>query len=304
MAAPKTPPKPVVAFFDVDNTLLRGASLYYFGKGAFRHGYIGLGDILIFAWQQMRFTAVGENRQHLRSVRERALGLLSGHTVAEIQALAVEVVENDILPRIAPESLGWAREHQAQGHQVWLATATPFEVASVLAERLAFDGALGTRLEQVEGVYTGELDGNVLHGDRKVAAVRRAAEAAQAELVDCWGYSDSRNDIPLLNLVGNPVAVNPDRALLRYATAKGWPVRELSRYRRTREERRLARVRKLEGKDARKASRAAVRERRALAEAEAKRLEQVAAAEMRRLRKETAASARAIRQAARRAGQG
>lgn len=298
MPSPQHAPA-TVAFFDVDNTLLRGASLYYFGKGAFRHGFIGLWDILVFGWQQMRFTAVGENRAHLMSVRERALGLLSGHTVAEIEALANEVVDNDILPRIAPEALQWARDHQAMGHQVWLVTATPAEVAEKLAERLEFDGAIGTRLANFEGVYTGELDGHVMHGERKVTAVKSVAAAAGADLADCWAYSDSRNDIPMLNLVGHAVAVNPDRGLTRYATTKGWPVRAIGKYRRTRAEKKEAKARRAAGKEVRLEVRAQVKARRAAAEAEARRIEDAARAEMRRLRKSTKAEARAIRKAAR-----
>ena len=229
MATEEPDARQVIAFFDVDNTLLRGASLYYFGRGAFRRGYLGLRDITIFAWQQARFVSVGENKQHLESVRERALGLLSGHTVAELQDLAREIVEDDILPRLWPDTMELARNHQEQGHEVWLVTATPSVVADELARRLGFDGALGTELEEVDGIYTGDLKDHVLHGDRKVQAVKKLVQSRHVDLADCWAYSDSRNDVPLLNLVGNRIAINPDKALERYAKARHWKVLELKK---------------------------------------------------------------------------
>ncbi len=212
----------VIAFFDVDNTLLRGASIYHLGRGAFRRRMLTVRDLLVFGWQQVRFIAVGENLSHLERVRERALELAGGHSEADLVELANEVYDRYISPKLWPESVALAHDHLARGHEVWLITATPTAIAQVIAGRLGLTGALGTEIEAVGGVLTGRLVGEVLHGGRKADAARALAERLGADLEECWAYSDSRNDIPLLELVGHPVVVNPDATLARYARERGW----------------------------------------------------------------------------------
>ncbi len=215
---------PILAFFDIDNTLMRGASIFHIGTAAWREGYVRLRDVLRFVWAQLRFTAVGENSAHQSSVRERALALVAGRTEAELAQLAVDTYERSIHQRLIPETVALAREHRAKGHEVWLLSATPEAMASVMAQRLGLTGAIGTRVRSVAGVFTGELDGAVMHGPRKAEVAEALAAERGARLADCWAYSDSRNDIPLLALVGNRVVVNPDSALARYAAAHAWPV--------------------------------------------------------------------------------
>lgn len=211
-----------IAFFDVDNTLLRGASIYHLGRGAFRRRMLTVRDLLVFGWQQVRFIAVGENLRHLERVRERALELAGGHSEDDLIELADEVYDRYISPKLWPESVALAHDHLAQGHEVWLITATPSAIARVIAGRLGLTGALGTEIEVIDGILTGRLVGDVLHGPRKADAARALADRLGAELAECWAYSDSRNDIPLLELVGNPVVVNPDVALRRHARESGW----------------------------------------------------------------------------------
>ncbi|MCW4385950.1 HAD-IB family hydrolase [Salinibacterium sp. SYSU T00001] len=228
-AGPGGSAAPVIAFFDVDNTLMRGASIYHLGGGAYRRGYVGLRDLARFAWQQARFIRVGENLRHLEILRERALGLAAGVRVSEVCDLAEEIFDRQIAPRLWPESVGLAREHLAKGHQVWLVTATPSIVAEVIARRLGLTGALGTRLEEHDGCFTGRVLGSFLHGDHKASAARELAARAGSPLTDCWAYSDSRNDIPLLELAGNRVVVNPDLELARHAVKHGWSVMRLNK---------------------------------------------------------------------------
>lgn len=221
--------RPVIAFFDVDNTLMRGASIYHVGGGAYRRGYLGVRDLARFAWQQARFIAVGENLRHLDVLRERALSLCAGIRESEVAALAEEIFDRRIERRLWPESVELAREHLAKGHQVWLVTATPSVIAEVIARRLGLTGAIGTRLETRDGCYTGRLLGPLLHGGNKAEAARRLADGAGSPLEDCWAYSDSRNDIPLLELAGNRVVVNPDTELMRHAMVHGWSVLRLNK---------------------------------------------------------------------------
>lgn len=221
--------RPIVAFFDVDNTLMRGASVYYVGREAFRRGLISWRDIALFGWHQFRFLAVGENRDHLATAKDRALGLVSGYTEASLTAIAEEIYERDFAPKLWPETVELTREHLAKGHQVWLVTATPQLVADVIAKRLGLSGALGTRVQALDGVFTGALDGHVIHGAEKAAAAREFAQRLDADLADCWAYSDSSNDIPLLSMVGNRIVVNPDSKLLAHAREHSWTVLPLKR---------------------------------------------------------------------------
>ena len=228
-ALPPATTPPVIAFFDVDNTLMRGASIFYVGREAWRRGLISWRDIALFAWHQFRFLAVGENRNHLQTAKERALGLVSGHTEEGLVALANDMYERDIAPNLWPETVALTQEHLAKGHEVWLITATPQLVADVISQRLGLNGSIGTKVEALDGVFTGGLDGHVLHGEEKALVARAFADARGADLAECWAYSDSSNDIPLLSIVGNRVVVNPDAKLLAHAKLNGWEVLPLKR---------------------------------------------------------------------------
>jgi len=217
-------PAPVIAVFDVDNTLVRGASVYYLGRTAWKRGHLGWRDLARFAWQQARFTSVGENHRHQLAVRDRALELIAGHSVAELDEIAEETYDSSLAALMHEQVVARARDHIAQGHEVWLITATPHACARVIAERLGLTGAMGTQIDSVDGVFTGALVGFVMHGPHKAEAAARLAAEKGVELGDSWAYSDSRNDIPLLELVGHQQVVNPDAALARYAHARGWPI--------------------------------------------------------------------------------
>ena len=219
--------RPIVAFFDVDNTLLHGAGIYHVGRAAWKRGFIGFRDLSRFAWHQFRFVAVGENKKHILSAQERALQLAEGHPADELKRLAEDIYEREIQTRLWPETVELAKEHLDKGHEVWLITAAPVDIASVIAGNLGLTGALGTLLGARDGRFTGELEGPILHGDRKAVAAEELAVRLGADLADCWAYSDSRNDIPLLELVGNRVVVNPDSVLSGYATQRGWPIMKL-----------------------------------------------------------------------------
>jgi len=223
---PQSPPseRPILAFFDVDNTLMRGTSLFQLGREAWKKKVITMRDIAPFVWHQMRFIRKGENLGHLKSAREKALELSYGKKQSEIVELAEGIWNERIQRRLYPGTVELAQEHVSKGHEVWLVSATPWEIGDLIARKLGLTGALGTRIRAVDGVYTGELDGDVLHHERKAEAAKALAAKAGADLADCWAYSDSRNDIPLLELVGNPVVVNPDAILAHHAHTHGWPV--------------------------------------------------------------------------------
>jgi HAD superfamily hydrolase (TIGR01490 family) len=221
---PDAAQRPAIAFFDVDNTLLRGASLYHVGIGAWRSRYISARDIAGFVWKQARFVAVGENNSHIEQARQRALDVVVGRSRDELVALSHQIFDSRLLRRLWPETVAVAGRHLEAGREVWLVTATAQEVADVIAERLGLTGAIGTVLDCVDGIFTGALAGPVMHGAHKADAAAARLRASGADPADCWAYSDSHNDIPLLTLVGHPVVVNPDAVLRRYAAERHWPI--------------------------------------------------------------------------------
>ena len=214
------------ASFDVDNTIMRGASIFQLARGLYRRKFFTVGDLAGFGWEQFRFRLRGENLAQVEAIQEEALGFVKGHSVAELRAIGEEIFDELIADRIWPGTYALAMMHIEAGQRVWLVTATPVEVAEVIARRLGLTGALGTVAEHVDGVYTGHLVGQPMHGQAKAEAVRALAAREGLELIRCSAYSDSANDIPLLSLVGNPCAVNPDRLLRDHARAHGWRVRD------------------------------------------------------------------------------
>src|ERR1700709_1629573 len=179
---------PIVAFFDVDNTLLRGASMFHMAKAARRVHIIKSREIFKFAWHQATFLFVGENLKQLGSIKDRAVQIIGGHTEAELTELANEVFDRDIKNRLWPETVELPKEHIAKGHQVWLISATPRIVGSVIAERLGLTGALGTEFVTHDGVFEGGFEGEVLHGEEKAVAARKLVTRLGATLADCWAY--------------------------------------------------------------------------------------------------------------------
>ena len=214
------------AFFDLDNTLLRGASIFYLARGLYARKFFQTRDVARFAYQQVRFLIGAENAGHVDQARATALSFIAGRAVEELQEVGEEVFEQYMAGKIWPGTLELARQHRDQGQRVWLVTAAPVEVATIIAKRIGLTGALGTVAEHVNGHYTGRLVGDLLHGPAKAEAVRALAVREGLELERCAAYSDSANDIPMLSLVGKPCAVNPDRALRAHAREHGWRIRD------------------------------------------------------------------------------
>jgi HAD superfamily hydrolase (TIGR01490 family) len=215
------------AFFDVDNTMMRGASIYYFARGLAARHFFSTRDLASFGWQQVKFRVGGrESHGDMTQARESALAFVAGKRVADITAHAEEIYDELMAERIWSGTRSLAEGHLAAGQRVWLVTAAPVELASIISRRLGLTGALGTESEIADGVYTGHLVGEPLHGPAKAAAVRALAERAGLDLTRCAAYSDSINDLPMLESVGRPVAINPDGALRDHARAAGWEIRD------------------------------------------------------------------------------
>lgn len=218
------------AFFDVDNTIMRGSSLFHLAVGLAKRKYFRLNEISGFAAKQLKFVLSGsEDMEDMASATEAALSFVEGRSVVELEELAEEIFDTEMVDKLIPGTLALAQGHLDAGEQVWLVTATPRELAAVIARRLGLTGALGTVAESRAGFYTGHLDGPPLHGLAKAEAVRALATAEGLDLAECSAYSDSVNDVPMLTLVGHPVAVNPDPELRAHALANEWRIRDFRR---------------------------------------------------------------------------
>ena len=226
-APPPVPDASAAAFFDVDNTLMRGASIYHFARGLAARKMFGPRDMAAMVWGQLAFRLRGaENPGHIDAARQAALAFVTGHRVDDIVRLGEEIYDDTMADRIWAGSRKLVQHHLDAGQRVWLVTATPVELANILARRLGLTGALGTVAESVDGVYTGRLVGGLLHGEAKAAAIQALAQREGLDLSRSSAYSDSANDLPMLTLVGYPSAVNPDPELRAAALEHGWPMHD------------------------------------------------------------------------------
>ena len=220
------------AFFDVDNTLVRGSTLYFLGRGMYQRGYFTKADISRFVVANLRFRMTGMEKQDvIERFQKAATDFVGGHKVSDILALGEEIYDEYVSPKLWERTCEIAREHLLRGESVWLVTAAPQDMAEIIANRLGFTGAVGSKVIKRDGIYTGELDGKLLHGSEKAEAIRILAKEHGYLLEECYSYSDSHNDLPLLTAVGYPSAINPDAILRIKALAEGWPIHDFRRAR-------------------------------------------------------------------------
>ena len=210
------------AFFDLDNTVMQGAALFHFGRGLYKRKFFETRDLAKFAWQQAWFRLAGvEDPEHMQEARDSALSIVQGHRVAELQSIGEEIYDEYMAERIWPGTRALAQAHLDAGQKVWLVTAAPVEIAQVIARRLGLTGALGTVAESVDGVYTGKLVGEPLHGPAKAEAVRALAAAEGLDLSRCAAYSDSPQRHPDA-LAGRPPLRHQPGQQAPQARAASW----------------------------------------------------------------------------------
>jgi len=216
------------AFFDLDRTLMSGSSTYYFGKAAYQEGLVPLPQLIADGVGAVLFKLFGASDEKSEALRDRILATVAGTKAQTVRDLAPTVVE-ELLPRIRPEAQALLDMHEQAGRDSYIVSASPIEIVGELAAALELTGGLGTESEIVEGVYTGRLAAPFCYGQGKAEVVRRLAVERGYELGACYAYADSASDLPILGLVGHPVAVNPDRTLMAVAHRRGWPVVEFNR---------------------------------------------------------------------------
>lgn len=216
------------AFFDLDRTLISGSSVYAFGYAAWRAKMVPTRQLMTDARKAIAFRLAGSSDDKANGVRDRILEAIEGRTVEQLAAVGDEIIPR-LLDDVRNESQGFIDLHQAAGRDTYMVTASPIEIVAGLADALNMTGAIATVAETVNGVYTGRLSEPFCYGPGKAEGIAKLAADEGYDLELCYGYSDSASDLPMLELVGHPVAVNPDRTLEVIARSRGWPVVEFSR---------------------------------------------------------------------------
>ncbi len=210
------------AFFDLDKTLIQGSSAFQFARAVRAAGLISRRQLVGDALANLKFRLRGASDAETAKLRDRIAGSVEGIRVKDFERLGLPLLIR-VLPRFYPRMLEVAYGHQDAGRDVYIITAAAEELAGTLAHVLAFDGAIGSHFsDQVDGVYTGYSDGPFVYGEQKAVEIRRLAREHGYDLSECYAYSDSASDVPMLSLVGHAVVVNPDQALHRLAREHGW----------------------------------------------------------------------------------
>jgi len=208
---------------------MEGSSAFQFGRAAYKAGLLGRRQLLSDAWANVRFRLRGSTEEDTHALRDRISKSLEGVRVRELERLGADVLAG-VLPRIYPQMLALAYEHQDEGRRVYIVTAASRELAEMLARVLVLDGAIGSQFSEIhDGVYTGRPTGLFIYASDKARAIEELAAREQIDLNASYAYSDSESDLPMLRTVGHPVAVNPDPRLARVARQEGWEVLRFDR---------------------------------------------------------------------------
>lgn len=213
------------AFFDLDRTIIATHSATAFTGPLFRGGLITRKDVLRASYAQFVFLIGGADHQQSERVRVFLSSLIAGWDVAQVEQIVAETLHDLISPSVYEEALDLIDEHHAAGRDVVIVSASGEALVRPIAEMVGADHVIATRLEIVDGKYTGEIE-HYAYGENKASSMARLAAARGYDLSGSYAYSDSVTDIPMLESVGHPVAVNPDKALRRHALEHGWTVRD------------------------------------------------------------------------------
>lgn len=213
----------VAAFFDLDKTVMSKSSTLAFGRPFYRHGLISRADALRSVACQLVFRVAGANHGQMEWIKEWVSDLCRGWPVDRVTAIVAHYLDELILPHVYAEARALIAAHREAGQDVIIVSTSGHEVVDPIARLLGADSVIATRMQVAGGRYTGVLE-FYAYGEAKASRVRELAAERGYRLQDCYAYSDSVTDLPLLQAVGHPYAVNPDRSLRRIATERGWPV--------------------------------------------------------------------------------
>lgn len=217
-------PSGVAAFFDLDKTIIARSSTLAFSRPFFSEGLINRRAVLKGAYTQFMFVLSGADADQMERMRGHLTALCAGWDVDQVRAIVEETLHEIVAPLVYAEATELIAEHRLAGHDIVVLSASGEEVVAPIAVMLGATRSAATRMVVRDGRYTGEI-GFYCYGENKAAAARELAAELGYDLRACYAYSDSVTDLPLLEAVGHPTAVNPDRQLRRTALAQDWPVR-------------------------------------------------------------------------------
>ena len=217
------------AFFDLDKTIISRSSSLALSRPMYRAGMVSRGQLLRGAYAQMVYLLVGADEKKMERLKEGMLALTKGWDRTQVEGLVRDVILEVIDPYVYQEALDLMELHRSEDRRIYIVSSSPEEVVRPLAAHFGVSGVIATRAEiDDDGRYTGELD-FYCYGEQKAEAIRQLAERVGIDLEHSYAYTDSITDLPMLEAVGYPIAVNPDRELRRAAEDREWPVRDFHR---------------------------------------------------------------------------
>jgi HAD superfamily hydrolase (TIGR01490 family) len=216
------------AFFDLDKTVIAKSSTLAFGRSFFHGGLINRRVALKTAYAQFVFSLAGADADQMERLRAQISAMCTGWDVATVHEIVRETLHDIVDPLVYAEAADLIEEHRAAGREIVIVSSSGAEVVEPIGEMLRADRVVATRMVIADGRYTGEID-FYAYGENKAEAMRRVADESGYDLADCYAYSDSVTDLPMLSAVGHPTAVNPDRGLRKAALEHGWPMRQFTR---------------------------------------------------------------------------
>ena len=228
MTSALDPRAPIAAFFDLDKTILAKSSSFAFARPFYKEGLIGRADVIKSAYAQFVYLASGADHDQMESMRQYMSTLVTGWEVEKVKQIVSETLDTIVDPMVYEEALDLIAHHRMLGHQIIIISSSGTDVVEPIGERLGADLAIGTQVGIEDGKYTGEIL-FYAYGPGKAEAMRSLAAERGYDLDECYAYSDSFTDVPMLEAVGNPVAVNPDTELRKLAVENHWPIRDFAK---------------------------------------------------------------------------
>jgi HAD superfamily hydrolase (TIGR01490 family) len=213
----------IAAFFDLDKTVIAKSSTLAFSRPFFQGGLINRRGVLKSAYAQFVFVASGADADQIERMRAHLTALCAGWDVEQVRSIVEETLHDIVDPLVYAEAAELIAEHKARGHDVVLISASGQEIVAPIARMIGATTAVGTRMVAVDGKYTGEID-FYCYGENKATVLKQLAAERGYDLAASYAYSDSVTDLPMLEAVGTPSVVNPDRGLRKVAIDRGWPV--------------------------------------------------------------------------------
>lgn len=214
---------PIAAFFDLDKTIIAKSSSLAFSRPFFDQGLINRRSVLKSSYAQFMFLLSAADHDQVERMRKHVTEMCTGWDVEQVSSIVHETLHDIVNPLVFAEAADLIAGHKARGHDVVIVSASGAEIVEPIGEMLGADYSMASRMKVVDGKYAGEVE-FYCYGEEKVVAMNEISATVGYDLAQCFAYSDSITDLPMLRAVGHPTVINPDRALRREATAQGWPM--------------------------------------------------------------------------------